>query len=154
MTLSAFSFPLSGGLDRRGLATGDQQIVWCCANSTTYITVNTSTQIASSPGFDITKTLHDAIQDVEARITRVGNAMVRGGQWGFALDEVNVVSAKDTGDTGSKFGFRHLTWPVLRDGLKAVSDLIADRDLAKIVRGLQFGINSAFFGEVGMGYIG
>ncbi|KAL8733037.1 MAG: hypothetical protein Q9181_003743 [Wetmoreana brouardii] len=154
ITLSALNILRGGRFHHRGLATGDPVIVWCLKNSSTYVSINTSTEIAPSPGFNITETLRYGIKDVEARITQVGNAVVWGGQWGLAFSETNSISVKDTGDPDSKNKFKHLTWPILRDGLKALSDFITLMNLAHNARGLQFGINSAFFGQVGMGYIG
>ncbi|KAL8798944.1 MAG: hypothetical protein Q9182_006266 [Xanthomendoza sp. 2 TL-2023] len=79
-TLSAFNFPLSGGLRRRGLATGDEEIVWCCENSTSYITIRTPMQVWSDPSFDAVKTLHLAIKNVEAQVFKYGIARLPGGQ--------------------------------------------------------------------------
>ncbi|KAI4235992.1 MAG: hypothetical protein LQ352_008048 [Teloschistes flavicans] len=155
LTLSAFSFPLgSGSLTHRGIATGDPQIVWCCQNTSTYITIDMAAIVRSEPGFDITQALRLSIKDVEARITQVGNSRLGGGQWALAVSEVNKISALDTGGEQFPDTRKHLTWPVLRDSLKALSDLIADRKIARYVHGLEFKIHSAFYGEVGKGDIG
>lgn len=154
MTLSAFNFPLGiTGLRHRGLATGDAQIVWCWRNSSTYITIDTHAIVGARPGFNITQTLQLSIKDVERRITEVGNSRLGGGQWALAVSEVNKISALDTGGSQYTDIHRHLTWPVLRDALKAVSDFIADRKIERYVYGLEFKINSAFR-EVGNGNIG
>ncbi|KAL8636195.1 MAG: hypothetical protein Q9228_006383 [Teloschistes exilis] len=154
MTLSTFNFPLGiGSLRHRGLATGDAQIVWCWRNSSTYITIDTDTTIGARAGFDITQALQLSIKDVEGRVTQVGNSRLGGGQWALAVNEVNKISAVDTGGSQYTDIHRHLTWPVLRDGLKAVNDFIADRKVARYVYGLEFKIHSAVW-EVGKGNIG
>ncbi|KAL8686987.1 MAG: hypothetical protein Q9224_005283, partial [Gallowayella concinna] len=153
-TLSAFDFPLSGGLHHRGLATGDREIVWCCENTTSYITIRTPMQVWSDPGFDAVETLHLAINDVEAQVFKNGIARLPGGQWEFGLDPINSISALDTGPPQFGLPIKHLTWPALRDALKALNDFITDRKLAHHVRGLQFGINSAHLGQVGKGAFG
>ncbi|KAL8790636.1 MAG: hypothetical protein Q9213_000484 [Squamulea squamosa] len=153
LTLSAFSFPLGARLYRRGLATGDGHVVWCCENSTTYITIAVPMQIWSDPGLDATNTLSWAIKDVEAKTFRYGLQRLGGGYWDFALDHANDISALDVGPSQNGLTIKHLTWPVLRDGLKALKDFIAEQNLTHSVRGLQFGIHSAHLGQVGKGQI-
>ncbi|KAL8813433.1 MAG: hypothetical protein Q9200_000284 [Gallowayella weberi] len=143
LTLSAFHPPLSGGLYRRGLATGDREIIWCCENSTSYISIGTPMQVWSDPGFDAVETLRLAIENVEAQVFQKGIARLPGGQWEFELDPNNHISALDIGPAYMGLPLKHLTWPVLRDGLKALSDFIKERKLNHQVRGLQFGIHSA-----------
>ncbi|KAL8860767.1 MAG: hypothetical protein Q9178_002797 [Gyalolechia marmorata] len=151
LTLSAFSFQLRGGLYRRGLATGDPSVIWCRENSTTYITIGVPMQVWSDPGLDALKTLNRAIEVVEARVVQYGLQRLPGGYWGNALDRINEISVQDTGPPQIGLTIRHLNWPVLRDGLKALHDFIADRNLTHSVRGLQFDINSGYQGQVGVG---
>lgn len=148
LTLSTLDLPLRGILNRRGLATGYPEIVWCCQNSTTYITINTKAQVATDLSFNATEILQFAIKDVEDIIIQTGNAMV-GGQWGLSLNKKNSISVDDSGDRDSEVTARHLTWPVLRNGLKALNDFVQSRNLTHSVRGLVFGIHSAFIGQVG-----
>ncbi|KAL8821750.1 MAG: hypothetical protein Q9223_000274 [Gallowayella weberi] len=153
LTLSAFHPPLSGGLYRRGLATGDREIIWCCENSTSYISIGTPMQVWSDPGFDAVETLRLAIENVEAQVFQKGIARLPGGQWEFELDPNNHISALDIGPAYMGLPLKHLTWPVLRDGLKALSDFIKERKLNHQVRGLQFGIHSAHLQQVGKGAV-
>ncbi|KAL8679075.1 MAG: hypothetical protein Q9186_004615 [Xanthomendoza sp. 1 TL-2023] len=114
----------------------------------------TPMQVWSDPGFDAVETLHLAIKDVEAQVFKNGIARLPGGQWEFGLDPINSISALDTGPPQFGLPIKHLTWPTLRDALKALNDFIKDRKLAHHVRGLQFGINSAHLGQVGKGAFG
>ncbi|KAL8716188.1 MAG: hypothetical protein Q9220_000093 [cf. Caloplaca sp. 1 TL-2023] len=97
--------------------------------------------VAHDTGFDALQILYYAIKDVEARIVEAGNSRLGGGQWSFAFNHGYTASALDTG--GSQFlqVFRHLTWPVLRDGLKALNDFVNVTNLTHDVKGLHFGIN-------------
>ncbi|KAL8773455.1 MAG: hypothetical protein Q9209_001558 [Squamulea sp. 1 TL-2023] len=151
LTLSIFNFPQRARVYRRGLATGDDHVVWCCENSTTYITIAVPIQVWSDPGLDALNTLSWAIKDVEAKTFRYGLQRLGGGYWAFALDQVNDISALDVGPSQNGLTIKHLNWPVLRDGLKALKDFIADQNLTQSVRGLQFGIHSAHLGQVGKG---
>ena len=108
-------------------------------------------QVRSDPRLDALKTLNRAIENVEARVVQNGLQRLPGGYWGNALDTINDIRVQDTGPPQSALATRHLNWPVLRDGLKALRDFIADRNLTHSVRGLEFGINSGYRGQVGVG---
>ncbi|KAI4122432.1 MAG: hypothetical protein LQ338_005823 [Usnochroma carphineum] len=153
LTLSALDFPTLSGLFRRGLATGDQEIVWCWQNSTTYITINTTVQVVLNPAFDALEILNYGIKDIEVRLSHSGNAIPPHSQWYLELNQSNTILAIDTGDPNSRALSGHLTWSVLRDGLKALRDLVTIKNLAHELQGLQFGINSGFFGRVGEGFL-
>ena len=153
LSLSALDLVSSGTLDNRGLATSDREIVWCCQNSTTYITINLTAQIVTDPSFDAKKILQYAVEDVQELIVQYGNAIIWGGQWGLQLGQRSNISADDTGDQHSEAVERHLNWAVLRDGLKALNDFVISKNLTHNLRGLEFGINSAFVGRVGQASI-
>ncbi|KAL8949976.1 MAG: hypothetical protein Q9222_003954 [Ikaeria aurantiellina] len=120
----------------------------------TYINITSHMSVARDAGFDALRILYYAIEDVEARIVQAGSSRLGGGQWSFEFNHTYTASALDTGGSQYTQPFRHLTLPVLRDGLKALNDFINVTDLAHDVKGLQFGINSAFLGQVGQGAIG
>ncbi|KAL8826859.1 MAG: hypothetical protein Q9170_007242 [Blastenia crenularia] len=155
LTLSAFDFPFHGSRNRRGLATGARQVVWCCQNTTTYVTINTTLSVTTDSSFDLLELLKSAIKQAEDGMIRNGNTIVRGGTWTFGLlDKPAIITAVDMGDPNSDATFRHLTWPVMRDGMKALNDFVTTRDLATknlahTLRGWEVGINSAFLGQVG-----
>lgn len=117
----------------------------------TYITINITSRAKSDPAFDALKLLKYSVQDAEAQLRHGGNAMPYGGHWAPELDKRNIISVDDMGNPKSDFIARHLAWSVLRDGLKVLNDLVVVRSLAHDLRGLYFGINTYFVGQVGAG---
>lgn len=109
--------------------------------------------VASDPAFDALSILAYGIKDVETHLPQAGKSMLRGGHWALQLNEKNTISVNDTGDPKDLHIARHLTWSVLRDGLQTLNDFVNTTDLAHDLRGLEFGINSAFVGQVGEGVL-
>ncbi|KAL8998784.1 MAG: hypothetical protein Q9169_002234 [Polycauliona sp. 2 TL-2023] len=143
LTFSAFRFPPKSERYRLEISSDDQPIVWCCENSTTFITIDTPIQIRSNPAFDALTTLDRAIREVEVHVVGDGLQRLRGGYWGFALDQVNEISMLEVEHPSIDLAYKYLSWPVLRNGLMALRDFIANQNLTHAVQGLQFGIYNA-----------
>ncbi|KAL8871219.1 MAG: hypothetical protein Q9174_002903 [Haloplaca sp. 1 TL-2023] len=120
-------------------------------------------------GFNITDCLNTAIDAVKEQVSQLGNTVFESAAWGMLSRRHNTIAVQSNSqqvfgdsddhvklskDDQSYEPIKLLTWPIVRDSLLALNNFIAITNSSLQVRGLRFGINYGFRGEVGQGRIG